>query len=591
MSTSPGSWIELISRYGPVALFVFMVFVLLGMARATKGLSDQQKKVQNFAFGFVWVSIFVLAVMIVVSWWQGNFPKEFVVRGTISGLTYPMTITTYQPVYLHRRPVAALDFDYDWRFISSNRYTGSVELLLQKGSGSAQGAGGTTVLKYKMQIQEDFYKNTVDIDYDSESDVMVLRHGQVTEKIAPTHATFATDAPESAHLGPYSALDVVYASTKKEPKPEDLIGALDVDDPLIRTSARQSLIALGVRAVPYLENALVDPASSYRLRVGILSTLKDMGSANQSLGQPARCAIVKAGSDRDPTLSAEAAHVIATGIALPKDCTAQAPNPRGRLLKPVAISQGAASGLYVASEDGVITVLNELPSGLTERRHFLLPGVAVPFDIASSEQTDSVFVCAAKPGGRNPSILHLSAAGKLLHSWLVRRACSGITYDPSGHTVYFGDLNTNELSKIDLEKGSGPKYVGGVRYAQQLGALAFDSVRRRIFVTDSWSQGVYEYDLNTKKSSSVVQKVGNISALHFDAEKNLLYIADSSHRRIVVAKMDETPPSINTFSQDAAFRELSGLAIVANGLLAVSDSSAQAIFLLSSDGRIASKYP
>lgn len=591
MSTSPGSWIDLLSRYGPAALFVFMVFVLMGMARATKGLSDQQKKVQNIAFGFVWLSIFVLAAMIVVSWWQGNFPREFEVRGTISGLTYPMTITTYQPVYLHRRPVAALDFDYDWRFISSTRYTGGLELLLQKGTGSAQGAGGTNILKYKMQIQDDFYKNTVEIEYDSDSDVMVLRHGQLTEKIVPIRANFATDAPESALLSPSLADDVVYASITKEPKPEELVSALDVDDPLIRTSARQGLIALGVRAIPYLENALVNPASSYRLRVGVLSTLKDMGSANQSLSQQARCAIVRASSDRDPTLSAEAAHVAATGIALPKSCTDLAPNPHGRLLKPVAISPGAASGLYVASDDGIITVLNELPSGLSERRHFLLPGVDVPFDIASSTQTDSVFVCAAGPGGRNPSILQLSSAGKLLHRWRLRRACSGITYDPSGHIVYFGDLNTNELSKIDLAKGSGPTYVGEIRYAQELGPLAFDPARRRIYAADSWSQGVYAYDLNTKKSSSVVQKVGNIGALCFEAEKNLLYIADSSHKRIVVARMDMNPPLSDTFSQDVAFRDLTGLAANSNGLLAVSDSSAQAIFLLSSDGRIASRYP
>ena len=322
MKLTATAWIDLLARYGPAALFVFMVFILLGMARTTKGLSNEQRKVQNVAYGFVWLSIFILAAMIVISWWQGNFPKEFVVRGTISNLTYPQTITTFQPVFLHRTPVAGLDFQYEWRYISPTRFTGPLEVLLQKGSGSTRGSGGTALLKYKVQIRDDYYDGEVDIEYNQKTDEMVLTHGKYTETILPVSTPFATDAPEPKQANGLVSANTVYAaSVKKVAKPEDLIRALDVDDPLIRASARRDLIGLGPKAIPYLEQALIDAKSSYRLRVGILSTLKDMGSANLSLGELGLCAVARASKDGDLTLSKEGQAVLATGVVVPQICS------------------------------------------------------------------------------------------------------------------------------------------------------------------------------------------------------------------------------------------------------------------------------
>src|SRR5580692_9048586 len=177
---TPQKWIELLTLYGPMALFVFMVFVLLGRARASQGLSPQQKKVQVFAYILVWFSIFVLAAMIVTSWWRINFPSEFVVSGTIRKLTYPQIITTDEQLFLHRRTVAGFDFVYEWRFISERRFIGTIELLLQKKPSDVK------VLRYDVPIRDDFYKGTVDISYDKATDKLILVHGQYREEIAPS---------------------------------------------------------------------------------------------------------------------------------------------------------------------------------------------------------------------------------------------------------------------------------------------------------------------------------------------------------------------------------------------------------------------
>jgi hypothetical protein len=301
-----------------MALLVFTVFVLLPpLARPAAGLSTRQRKVQEIAFGFVWLAIFVLAGMIVIAWWHVNFPPEFVVSGTIHNLTDPEMITTDEELYMRKRPVAGSDFEYQWRLIKPQRFTGNIELIFQKCPGNLK------VLKYKLPIRKGFYKGTVEIEYDQTSNKMRLIHGtDKEEEIAPSAPLIPGVEPKaSTHIQNLLTPAIVYADLLRRVKPEDVVRALDSDDPLIRAAARRDLIALGSSAIPYIGKALTDAASSYRLKVEALSTLKDMNqSAKQALSEPARCAIAKASNDPDPTLRSEAASVVAAGVTIPPTC-------------------------------------------------------------------------------------------------------------------------------------------------------------------------------------------------------------------------------------------------------------------------------
>jgi hypothetical protein len=150
MTIAAEKWIDLFRLYGPMALFVFMVFILLRIARAGTGLSPVQKKVQVAAYSMVWLSIFALAAMIVIVWWRNNFPGEFVVVGQLHTLTYREIVTTDEELFLHRHTKAGLDFEYEWRFISHKQFVGSVELLLQKHPQDVNS------LKYKLPIRKSF---------------------------------------------------------------------------------------------------------------------------------------------------------------------------------------------------------------------------------------------------------------------------------------------------------------------------------------------------------------------------------------------------------------------------------------------------
>jgi hypothetical protein len=322
MNIALEKWIELLALYGPMALFVFMVFVLLRRARATDDLDQDQKRIQTVAFSLVWLSIFVLAGMIVVAWWRVNFPAEFVVRGTIRDLQYPEVITTEEQIFLHKRTVAGLDFQYDWRFISATPFSGTIELLLQKKPSDSE------TWRYDLPIRSGFNRGAVEIKYNRQNSHMILSHGTEIEDISPRRESVPGESTAVSELRPPSfAPSVVYASpgqqksSQPKAKPEDLVRALDVDDPLLRQHARRDLIDLGPDAIPLLERALTDSASSYRLRLGVLSTLRGMSAeSKQLLHDPARCAISKAAKDADNALRTEAASLIASGITIPSAC-------------------------------------------------------------------------------------------------------------------------------------------------------------------------------------------------------------------------------------------------------------------------------
>jgi hypothetical protein len=324
---------DLLKLYGPMAIFVFTVFVLFDRARSTVGLSTAQKKIQNVAFVVVWLTIFVMAGMIVVAWWRINFPPEFIISGTITRLTTNESITTEQEVYLRHHPVAGTEVAYDWRFISPTLFPGPIVLLLQK-------KNEPEFLTYHFPIRNDFYRGTVEIEYNRHNDHMTLTHESVKEEISPEIDRAGHERPEITDpiLGIFNPA-VVYASAERQAKLENLIEALDVDDPLVRQQARRDLIARGPDAVPVIEKAFENINMSYRLRLGLFSTLRDISpQSKQLLHESTRCNISGTTDDLDPTLREGARALVASGVSIPPSCPI-APDdaaPRGCTLEKAA---------------------------------------------------------------------------------------------------------------------------------------------------------------------------------------------------------------------------------------------------------------
>jgi hypothetical protein len=358
-SISPEKWIDLLKLYGPMALFVFMVFVLWHRASVTEGLSANQKKTQNVAFKLVWLSIFLLAGMIVVAWWRTNFPGEFVISGTIRHLRYPEIVTTEEQFYLHRHTVAGLDFQYDWRFISPTQYAGPVELLLQKKLDDSE------TLRYELPMRKDFYHGTVDLDYNRQNGQMILSHDSQKEVVTPVLETVPGEGSRAINrVSPRAAPLIVRADSPLQAPVEDILKALDADDPLLRQRARRDLIALGPAAVPSMEKSLTDPSSSTRLKAGVMSALRDMNpQSKELLHEPARCAIAKA-VEAEGALRTEASALIASGVTIPSACKPAPASPSdkaGCMTEKISVHElqlfHTAKSDLVRSADGSVTIV------------------------------------------------------------------------------------------------------------------------------------------------------------------------------------------------------------------------------------------
>jgi len=288
---TPDRWVGLLTDYGPMALFVFMVFVLWQIAARNKGLTGQQKKIQAVALSGVWVSIFILAVMIVIVYFRTKFPTEYQIRGYIHNLEDPATVTTRDNLFLRVKYGAYKDFDYEWRIISPQRVEGKVAFLLQNGPADH------TPHKYEIPIRDDFYQGIVDITYDPPSGKMKLVHGSEEETLEPKVEEAAV--PAQPIQKPFWS-DTVYASEpqSKPPDPSLLIGALEANDPIIRENARAQLIAIGSKGVPNLEQVFLNASSSARLRLEAIRTLNGITSLqNKDLTAEGNCAIAKLASD------------------------------------------------------------------------------------------------------------------------------------------------------------------------------------------------------------------------------------------------------------------------------------------------------
>jgi hypothetical protein len=259
---------------------------------------------------------------------------------------------------------------------------------------------------------------------------------------------------------------------------------------------------------------------------------------------------------------------------------------------PVAITR-SSSELYVLSMGGTVSVLHITPGGLIERNHFSIAGADRPIDLTSSKSDDieSLFVCS-RQDEKTAYITQYSPSGKVIKRWLLPDTCTGLDFDRTERAVYFGTSPSNRIFRIKVRDGSGPISVGEIGRAGSIGPIAVDAIRHRVYAGDARDGSVYEFDLTTGKVRIVASGLGDVPAINFAPDGFVLYVADASHRRILQVRTTLDVPRAETFAE-GIFRRPSGLAHLGQPLggLAVSDSSAGSVFLLSSTGRVVSRYP
>jgi len=291
-------WSKVLYVYGPFALLVFFVFVIEGRARRARQDGRPPRWVTDGIYSLTWVAIFAIAGMASYVWLLLNVSQEPTIRGSLEGLSASETMTSPANLYLRRIYTQENHFDFDWRIITARRLDDGEKISFYFDRGIKNGPSAT---RHELVARSSFYSKPVRIVYHPHSDTLALVSDNGREEPLPALQDVAAERPTT------SLWPVWQVHAESLPLWESLRQELESPDPIIRSGARTRLAQLGRAALPFAEKVLPDPASSYRLRFGVLAALNAAPNLGGTpLSKSAYDGLARLAGDSDPTLRVEA---------------------------------------------------------------------------------------------------------------------------------------------------------------------------------------------------------------------------------------------------------------------------------------------
>jgi hypothetical protein len=289
------SWIKLLYTYGPFAILVFFVFVTERKSRIAKNEAPKDEKARLMVVYLLnWVIIFGLVLFSMYAWTRINLEDEPTIKGRIENLSGREVISTGSAFfYVHRVYVVPGRAEYMWRLVGPKKFADGekITIVLDPNDPNLGEAG---ITNNELTIQKGFYDHEVRISYRRDQNKLFVDEGGQPVALPQSQQTIA-EQPQGIwdFLSPVAHAQGTYQS-------EAFISSLESPDPVIRRNARADLARQGAAAVPWIEDVLSNPKSSYRLRVGTIVALNAMSAVNVQALRPSTIATIQRGaSDSD----------------------------------------------------------------------------------------------------------------------------------------------------------------------------------------------------------------------------------------------------------------------------------------------------
>jgi hypothetical protein len=314
----PEDWVKAIYTYGPFALLVF--FMVYGEARTRSSLrdADVNKKVSIPIYVANWIVIFTLMGFALSAWYRLTFNTEFTLRGTLQHLQGGESLGSNDDrlsLFLNKKyDTKDGRFHYAWRLITPKQLKqgDKVPFVLELGTADKE-----DTRNYNVPISADSYKGEITLNYDRQKDKLILHDGQVHQELKPEAMEEAREeaAPTSLFVWKVEAQAAQQTVPFKD--------RLEAPDPIIRRQAWQDLAQQHQQQWQFIDSALANPASSYRVKLGVISALNSSKCADlNKLSSAALQTVIRASGDPDPTLRglargclvAQASPAIDTGL-------------------------------------------------------------------------------------------------------------------------------------------------------------------------------------------------------------------------------------------------------------------------------------
>ena len=278
---------------------------------------------------------------------------------------------------------------------------------------------------------------------------------------------------------------------------------------------------------------------------------------------------------------------------------------------PVAVDRASDSSVYVLSADRYIRRFDISGEQITLKGQFPVTGTPVDFTYSRSGQVESLFVCSINFG--KGVISRYSTDGNLMKSWWLWHPCGGVDYDPDLQILYFGTTDTREIYRIDLKTDTSPESLSQLPQMQKMGPIALDSTGKVLYIGDIAGGVLFEFDIANRSVRTLISGLGAVAALYADPNSQALYIVDSVARTVLLTKLGPPPQGQQASTQAKSqkptqkgkfaniptqvvthapeLRSPSGVVPLDNGRYLVSDYGANALFLVSANGKVSSRFP
>lgn len=266
------------------------------------------------------------------------------------------------------------------------------------------------------------------------------------------------------------------------------------------------------------------------------------------------------------------------------------------LTRPISLDKINGGDLFALDASGAVLRLKIGPQGATPVSSFKLPVLASPTDLTSAQLFGRNVLFVTTNNQKAGILSQYTLEGTLQNRWLLRNLVVGVDVDPNSYVVYLAAYDAPEIYRVRLQRPSdqskqaslSPEFVGSVLGALHLGPVIFDLSRGCLYVAELDAGQIYRFDLETSKSRVIASNLSTPRAFLLSADSNLLYIADSSRRRIYVLDLKRNKAIPRIFSEATQFRSPCGLAKLEGGEVVVADEQASMIFVLSKTGSVQS---
>jgi DNA-binding beta-propeller fold protein YncE len=258
--------------------------------------------------------------------------------------------------------------------------------------------------------------------------------------------------------------------------------------------------------------------------------------------------------------------------------------------QPLALDRHPRGDLYVLSANGALTEISLEPRSHGRLRPITsgknLFGMQVSDVVAALVFNEEQVFVSGESGG-HARIYDYDLSGNLKKTYDLPTIGTGFDIDTETHLIYVASSLSNEIFRINMTTGIADTFTR-IKGAESLGPVVINTERKSLYVADQKNGVLYEANLATGSYSTIATRLGEPTGLAFDAQFQILYIAEAERGRVF--RVDTKTKNNQVTTIETHLSTLTGVAPGPVGNFFVSDRDTNTVYYLNPKGIVIEKF-